>query len=120
LSSIEDPENVSSSAYLVNSSAYLVKESAVRGATRGGRVVMVGLPPTGEKPPLLSLVIVRELELVGSFRFNDEIDEVLAALADGSLQVDPIDSHEFPVEDVVEACEVARDSAHSGKVLLRF
>jgi L-idonate 5-dehydrogenase len=92
----------------------------VRGATRGSRVAMVGLPATGEQPPLHSLVIVRELELVGSFRFNDEIDEVLAALVDGSLQVDPIVSHEFPVEDAVEAFEVARDSAHCGKVLLRF
>ncbi len=94
--------------------------SAMRGAMRGGRVVMVGLLPSGEQPVLISLAITRELELVGSFRFNDEIDEVLAALADGSLVVDPVVTHEFDAIDALQAFDVARDSAVSGKVLLRF
>ncbi|WP_336714433.1 L-idonate 5-dehydrogenase [Arthrobacter sp. USHLN218] len=94
--------------------------SAVRGATRGGRVVMVGLLPSGEQPALVSLTITRELELVGSFRFNDEIDDVIAALADGTLQADPVITHEYDADDALEAFGMARDSASSGKVLLRF
>lgn len=94
--------------------------SAVRGTTRGGRVVMVGLLPSGEQPALVSLAITRELELVGSFRFNDEIDEVIAALADGSLAVDGVVTHEFALDDTLEAFETARDASRSGKVLLRF
>ena len=94
--------------------------SAVRGVTRGGRVVMVGLLPSGEQPALISTAITRELELVGSFRFNDEIDEVIAALADGSLRVGAVVTHEFGVEEALRAFEVAKDSAVSGKVLLRF
>ena len=94
--------------------------SAVKGAARGGRVVMVGLLPSGEQPALISLAITRELELVGSFRFNDEIDEVIAALADGSLRIDPIVTHEFEASDALEAFATAKDSATSGKVLLRF
>jgi len=94
--------------------------SAMRGTTRGGRVVMVGLLPSGEQPALISLAITRELELVGSFRFNDEIDEVIAALADGSLAVGPVVTHEFPVEEALEAFAIANQPAVSGKVLLRF
>ena len=94
--------------------------SAVRGAARGGRVVMVGLLPSGEQPVLVSLAITRELELVGSFRFNDEIDEVIAALADGSLAVDAVVTDVYDLTDAVEAFGVASDSARSGKVLLRF
>lgn len=94
--------------------------SAVRGATRGGRVVMVGLLPAGEQPALISLAITRELELVGSFRFTDEIDDVIRALSDGSLWVEPVVTHEFAVRDALAAFEMARDSANSGKVLLRF
>ena len=94
--------------------------SAVRGAARGGRVVMVGLLPSGEQPALISLAITRELELVGSFRFNDEIDEVIAALADGSLYADPVMTHEYAAADALEAFGMARDSSQSGKVLLRF
>ncbi|MBF4634704.1 L-idonate 5-dehydrogenase [Agreia pratensis] len=94
--------------------------SAMRGVTRGGRVVMVGLLPSGEQPALISLAITRELELVGSFRFNDEIDDVIAALADGSLRVGPVVTHEFGVDEALQAFAVAKDSAASGKVLLRF
>ncbi|HEV7168534.1 MAG TPA: L-idonate 5-dehydrogenase [Micrococcaceae bacterium] len=94
--------------------------SAIRGAVRGGRVVMVGLLPSGTQPVPVSLAITRELELVGSFRFNDEIDLVIAALADGSLYADPVVTHEFPLERALEAFEVARDSSVSGKVLLTF
>ena len=94
--------------------------SAVRGAVRGGRIVMVGLLPSGEQPALISQAITRELELVGSFRFNDEIDEVLVALADGTLDVSAVVTHEFGVDDALAAFAVAKDSAASGKVLLKF
>jgi L-iditol 2-dehydrogenase/L-idonate 5-dehydrogenase len=94
--------------------------SAVRGTARGGRVVMVGILPTGDQPVPISLAISRELELVGAFRFNDEIDEVIAALADGSLMVDPVITHEFGVGDTLAAFATARDASVSSKVLLRF
>jgi len=94
--------------------------SAIQGAVRGGKVVMVGLLPSGPQPVLISLAITRELELLGSFRFNDEIDEVIAALADGSLFVDPVVTHSFPLDRGLQAFEVAKNSAESGKVLLDF
>jgi L-idonate 5-dehydrogenase len=94
--------------------------SAVKGAVRGGKVVMVGLLPSGAQPVFISLAITRELELLGSFRFNDEIDDVIAALADGSLHIAPVITHEFPLARGLEAFGVARNSAESGKVLLDF
>lgn len=94
--------------------------SAIRGTARGGRVVMVGLLPTGDQPVPMSLAITRELELVGSFRFNDEIDAVIAALADGSLVIDPVITHEYPMAQALEAFAVAKDASRSSKVLLRF
>ncbi|MBO0982641.1 L-idonate 5-dehydrogenase [Rathayibacter sp. SD072] len=94
--------------------------SALSGTTRGGRVVMVGLPPTGDQPVPLSLAITREIDLVGSFRFLDPIDEVLAAFADSSLGIDPVITHVFPVEQSEEAFRIAGDASVSGKVLLDF
>ncbi|WP_375424942.1 L-idonate 5-dehydrogenase [uncultured Friedmanniella sp.] len=94
--------------------------SAIRGAVRGGRLVMVGLLPTGDQPVPMSLAITRELELVGAFRFNDEIDEVIAALADGSLAVGPVVTHEYGLDDALDAFATARDASCSSKVLLRF
>jgi L-idonate 5-dehydrogenase len=94
--------------------------SALHGAVRGGTVVMVGMLPAGPQPVPITLAITRELELLGSYRFNDEIEQVIAALADGSLAVDPIITHEFEVSDALHAFGVAKDASTSGKVLLRF
>ncbi|MFF0016258.1 zinc-binding dehydrogenase [Streptomyces sp. NPDC005374] len=94
--------------------------SAIRGAARGGTVVMVGLLPNSDQPVPITHAITRELRLVGSFRFNDEIDEVIAAIADGSLAVDPVITHTFPVDEALEALTVAADASVSGKVLLAF
>ena len=94
--------------------------SAIRGTTRGGVLVMVGLLPSGEQPVPIALAIIRELTLRGSFRFNDEIDDVIAALAAREIDLGPVVTHEFAASDALQAFEVARDSARSGKVLLRF
>lgn len=95
-------------------------ESAVRGAARGGTVVLVGLMPSGPQPALLSLVVTRELDLVGSFRFNGEIDDVLAAMADGSLDVGSVVSHVVSVDRTLDAFALAADPTESSKVLLSF
>ncbi|MFG3025307.1 L-idonate 5-dehydrogenase [Streptomyces sp. NPDC048254] len=94
--------------------------SAITGATRGGTVVMVGLLPGGDQPVPIAHAITRELRLVGSFRFNDEIDQVIACMADGSLAVGPVITHTFPVDDALKAFAVAADASVSGKVLLTF
>jgi L-iditol 2-dehydrogenase/L-idonate 5-dehydrogenase len=95
--------------------------AAAIAATRpGGRVVMVGLLPNGRQPVPIATAIARELELVGSFRFTGEMSSVLDALADGSLAVDPLVTHVFPLGRTQEAFETARDPKASGKVLIDF
>lgn len=94
--------------------------SAIHGTARGGRVVLVGLLPTGDQPVPISLAITRELDLIGSFRFNDEIDQVIAALADGSLAVHPLITAEYDAGDARTAFERAADATASSKILLRF
>lgn len=111
---------VEADVVIESSGSHFGLASAIKGAVRGGKVVMVGLLPSGPQPVFISLAITRELELLGSFRFNNEIDEVIAALADGSLYVDPVVTHEFTLDRGLEAFEVAKNSAESGKVLLNF
>lgn len=111
---------VEADVVIESSGSHFGLASAIKGAVRGGKVVMVGLLPSGPQPVPISLAITRELELLGSFRFNNEIDEVIAALADGSLQVDPVVTHEYPLDHALEAFDIAKNSAQSGKVLLDF
>jgi len=94
--------------------------AAVSAAVRGGTVVMLGLQRGGEVPVPMATAITRELTLRGSFRFGAEFDEVITALADGSLDVRGIISRVLPVDDALDAFELAADPASSCKVLIDF
>ncbi|MDG9709472.1 L-idonate 5-dehydrogenase [Streptomyces sp. DH10] len=90
------------------------------GVDRGGLVVGLGLLPPGDTPVAANALITRELRLVGSFRFDTELIEVLPALADGRLPAEPVVTSVLPVAHMQEAFELAADPARSCKVLLDF
>ncbi|MBA4863028.1 L-idonate 5-dehydrogenase [Streptomyces sp. PSKA54] len=94
--------------------------TCVYGVDRGGLVVGLGLLPPGDTPVAANALITRELRLVGSFRFDGELTEVLPALADGRLPVEPVVTSVLPMAHTQEAFELAADPARSCKVLLDF
>ncbi|MDX2556411.1 L-idonate 5-dehydrogenase [Streptomyces stelliscabiei] len=94
--------------------------TCVYGVDRGGLVVGLGLLPPGDTPVAANALITREVRLVGSFRFDDELTDVLRALADGSLPVDPVVTSVVPAANTQAAFELAADPARSCKVLLDF
>jgi L-idonate 5-dehydrogenase len=89
----------------------------VRTVRRAGTVVMLGMLPPGEVGFVASTVITRELDLVGSFRFDTEFDTALALLASG-LDVEPIITHTVPLTDARAAFDLAGDRTSASKVLL--
>lgn len=87
---------------------------------RGGRFVQVGNLPAGEVPVVLGQLVTREIEYIGSYRFSDEITDAVAAMADG-LNVEPLLTHTFDIDDAVEAFKTAADrSTGSSKVMLKL
>ncbi len=65
-----------------------------------------------------NLVVTRELEFVGAFRFHQQFHGVLAALADGSLHAGPVMTHVMPLDAAAAAFALAGDPRRSGKALL--
>ena len=64
--------------------------------------------------------MTRELEYIGSFRFIDEITDAVDSLA-GGLDVEPLLTHTFDIDDALRAFETAADrSTGSSKVLLKL
>ncbi|OQO94814.1 L-idonate 5-dehydrogenase [Saccharomonospora piscinae] len=114
------PEDLEAEVAIDSSGAAAGVRSAVLASRRGGHLVLLGLPPSPEQPFPTGLVATRELTVAGSFRFHAELADVVAALADGSLHVDSVLSHEFGLDEAERAFAVARDAATSSKVLLRF
>ncbi|GAA4873454.1 L-idonate 5-dehydrogenase [Saccharopolyspora cebuensis] len=90
----------------------------LRATARGGTLVQVGNLPGAPAPAALGDLVTREITWLGSYRFVDEITDALAALRDG-LDVDPLITHTFALDDAAEALAVAADPA-SGKVLLHL
>ncbi len=88
--------------------------SAVR---RAGTVVQVGMLPNEMVGVNLAPFVSKEVTYVGTFRFNDEIDDAVALL-DAHPAIASIITHVIPADDAVAAFETARDSRISGKVLV--
>ncbi len=87
---------------------------------RGGTFVQVGNLPAGEVPVALGQLVTREINYLGSFRFSDEVTDAVQAMADG-LDVEPLLTHSFEIEDALEAFETAADRASgSSKVMLKL
>ncbi len=84
---------------------------------RGGRLVLLGILPPGQTPFPGNLVVTRELEVVGAFRFHHEIHDAVRLLA-GGLDVDAVITGVVPLTQAGRAFEMATDRTTSSKVLL--
>lgn len=84
---------------------------------RGGLMVQLGILPGGNQPVDVSILTMRELRYLGSFRFNEELDEAVTMLFEHS-ELEAVVTHEFAVENVVEAFDCAADPVASLKVLV--
>lgn len=83
-------------------------------------VVLVGMMPAQPVPVILAPIGTKELTVVGSFRFNTEVDDAIAFL-DAHPELESIITHDVVATDadsVVGALELARDSQASGKVVV--
>jgi L-idonate 5-dehydrogenase len=58
----------------------------------------------------------KRVELFGTFRFHEEFQWAVQALASGRVNVDPILSAQFPFPDAVKAFELATDRRQAVKV----
>ncbi|HLR96118.1 MAG TPA: L-idonate 5-dehydrogenase [Jiangellaceae bacterium] len=107
----------SSDVVLECSGAPSAINASFRAVRRAGIVAQVGMVPNEPNGINLAPMLSKEAQLRGSFRFNDEIDDAVRLLAE-QPQIESVITHEFPADDVVDALEVARDSAVSGKVIV--
>jgi L-iditol 2-dehydrogenase len=78
------------------------------GATRrGGRVVWIGLPVEDLIPIPAAMLIDREIELRGVFRYANAHPLAIELIASGRVQTRPLISHRFPLSRAAEAIQLA-------------
>ena len=87
---------------------------------RGGTIVQLGMLPPGQTSVPLNLLMAREIDLVGSFRFHTEFKLAVDALVSGRIDPTPILSASFPLAKANDAFLMAADRNRSIKVHLEF
>jgi (R,R)-butanediol dehydrogenase/meso-butanediol dehydrogenase/diacetyl reductase len=86
---------------------------------KGSRIVTVAIQ---KKPVTIdgSLLMSKEITLMGSLGYPTEFPEVMQKLATGAVDPEMMITHRFPFSDFMNAFETAADVDVSAKVLLQF
>ncbi|KAF2893448.1 hypothetical protein ILUMI_12733 [Ignelater luminosus] len=85
----------------------------------GGKAVLLGMGKTEINLPLGS-ALFREVDIKGVFRYVNDYPTSLDMVATGKVDVLPLITHQFPLEETLEAFETARTGAGNAiKVLIR-
>jgi L-idonate 5-dehydrogenase len=93
-------------------------KACIAAVKRGGTVVQVGTLPHEPLPFVVNEIMVKELDFKGAFRWGIEFDWAVEYLASRRVDVRPLLSRQFPLEQAVEAFELAKDKTRSTKVQL--
>ena len=92
--------------------------SAIAAVRPRGLIIQVGV--TGDITLPLNAIVGKELKLIGSQRFDTEFALALKLIAARRIDVRPIISHRFPIDEAVQAFEQAGDRSTACKVQLTF
>ena len=102
-------------AYEVSGSFNALK-SCIAATRRGGIVVQVGTLPHEPLPLLVNDIMGKELDLRGAFRWGIEFDWAVDYLSSRRVDVRPLLSGQYPLQDAVAAFHAAADKNRSTKV----
>ncbi|QKC95545.1 L-idonate 5-dehydrogenase [Mesorhizobium sp. NZP2298] len=84
------------------------------------RGILVQLGLGGDVGLPLNLIVTREVDLRGSFRFDAEFEEAVAFINSRQIDVRPLLSAVFPLDRVLEAFALANDKSKATKVQISF
>ena len=102
-------------AYEVSGSFAALK-TCVAAVKRGGIVVQVGTLPPEPLPFVVNELMAKELDLRGAFRWGIEFDWAVDYLSSRKVDVRPLLSGQYPLQDAVAAFHAAADKNQSTKV----
>ncbi len=93
-------------------------KSAVAALRPRGVLVQVGV--AGDTPMPVNAIVAKEIRLQGSHRFHEEFAQAVDAIVSGRIDVRPIVTDRYPLDDATAAFAAASDRSRSVKVHLQF
>jgi L-idonate 5-dehydrogenase len=94
--------------------------SCLQAVRPGGIIIQVGTLPAGAFPVAANLVMGKELDLRGAFRFGEVFGDAVDCLVRGTIDVAPLLTAHMPFGQADEAFRLAKDRRESLKVQLAF
>jgi L-iditol 2-dehydrogenase len=85
-------------------------QTGIYATKSGGVLLLVGLGPATVNVPIVNAA-VREVDIRGVFRYSNTYPTALAMIASGAVNVKPMITHHFKLEQALEAFETARTGA---------
>jgi L-idonate 5-dehydrogenase len=83
-----------------------------------GVLVLIGLGPDSALP--LTSLVTKEIDLRGTFRFDQEFTVAVDALASGRIDPEPLLTRTMPITEAIAAFELAGDRSRAMKVQISF
>jgi len=100
------------------SGSFAALKACVSAVKRGGTIVQVGTLPHEPLPFVVNEIMGKELDLKGAFRWGIEFDWAVEYISSRRVDVRPLLSGQFPLQEAVKAFQLAKDKSQSTKVQL--
>lgn len=92
--------------------------SALRAVRRKGRLAILSNIQLTRAEVHLQLIMLKEIEIVGSFQFNREFEEAVSLIESGTIDFDVLTAQAFPLADAAKALELMASGEAFGKIIL--
>jgi 2-desacetyl-2-hydroxyethyl bacteriochlorophyllide A dehydrogenase len=86
----------------------------------GGTIVQIGTLPTEDIPLPANMVMTKEIQFIGSFRYGNVFDEAIRLVMSGRIDLRPLITGVLPLGDSTKAMHLAADKDHALKVQLQL
>lgn len=90
---------------------------SIKSVRHGGQIVTLAL---AEKTADLDVtfLVQKEISFYGSYAYTNEFEEAIDLVSSGKVRLDPLITHEYPLDDIQEAFEKTLDASESVKVIV--
>lgn len=92
--------------------------TALKAVRQKGRISILSNIQMCAAEVMLHLIMLKEVEIVGSFQFNREFDEAVQLVEAGKINFDALTARVFPLEQAGDALALMASGGAFGKILL--
>lgn len=86
----------------------------------GGTIVQIGTLGAADIPLPANQLMVKEIKLIGSFRYGNIFDEAIGLVASGKINLSPFITDVLPLNNITHAMHLGADKINSLKVQIEI